>query len=344
MTALPRVIGSRWLKPMLGLTVTGLFLWLILDQVELQELVAAFSRLSLPWLVLALALLAVDYALRILRWWLMLRPGAPNLSPQACAWPYLASIAVNNVLPFRAGDALRAFGFRRELRSPATRVLGTLVLERLLDMATLLTLFFFGFQAVASDQFPPAIALAVAWLAGVTAATLAILMLLSPRLFELVRWAAHQPVIASRGWSATLERWGGDFVETFSVLRRAGSALALFGLSVAIWLAESGVFGAVALSIAPSTPSVAAVFATATGTLSTLIPSSPGYVGTFDYFTLVAFAAFGLPESQAAAIAFTVHAVLWVPLTLIGLSYLLFRGRGLLARSLAASRSGEDRV
>ncbi len=339
MTA-PRAGGiaaqGRWLKPVLGLIVTAGFLWLIAARVDAAALAAAFTGLALPWLLAALSLLAADYALRILRWWWLLRALAPGLPAAACVWPYLTSIAVNNVLPLRAGDALRAFGFRRQLRSPAMRVLGTLVLERLLDMTTLLGLFFVGLLAVPTDLFPRAITLSAAGLAGTTALTSAALLLLAPRLPALVHRVAQQPAVAARGWSERLGRWGQSFVETFAVLRRPVDVLVLLGLSLAIWLLEAAVFGVVALAFAVSIGPLGALFAMATGTLSTLIPSSPGYIGTFDYFTLTAFAAYGVPETMAAAVAFTVHAVLWLPMTVLGLGYLLLRGRGLLAGAAAA--------
>jgi hypothetical protein len=112
MTA-PRLLVAdhgRWLKPALGLLVTLAFLWLIAQQVDAAALAGAFAGLAPAWLLLALALLAADYALRILRWWWMLRALAPTQPAWDCAWPYFASIAVNNELPFRAGDVLRVFG------------------------------------------------------------------------------------------------------------------------------------------------------------------------------------------------------------------------------------------
>jgi uncharacterized protein (TIRG00374 family) len=333
--------AARWLKPLLGLLVTVAFLWLIAWQVELGGLASAFAGLALQWLAPALVLLAADYALRILRWWWMLRSLTPGLPAAACAWPYLASISVNNVFPFRAGDALRAFGFRRQLRSPATRVLGTLVLERLLDMMTLLALFFVGLLAVPTDLFPRAIILSAAGLTGTAALTLAALLVLGPQLPALVDRLARQPALAERGWSERVGRWGQSFVETFAILRRPADALMLFGLSVAIWLLEAAVFGVVMLAFGESAGVPGTVFAMATGTLSTLIPSSPGYVGTFDYFTLTAFVAFGIPEATAAAAAFSVHAVLWLPLTVVGLTYFLLRCRGLLASVTAASAAAQ---
>jgi hypothetical protein len=162
------------------------------------------------------------------------------------------------------------------------------------------------------------------------------LVLLGPRLTGLVRWIAQQPALAARGWSEQVHGWGQSFVEALVVLRRPADGMALLALSLAIWLLEAAVFGVVALAFAVSPGAYGALFAMATGTLSTLIPSSPGYVGTFDYFTLTALTAYAVPETTAAAIAFTVHAVLWLPLTVLGLGYLLARGRGFLARALAS--------
>lgn len=334
---------GRWLGPLLGLLVTAAFLGLIGYQVDLGAVAAAFASLTLPWLLAALALLAADYALRILRWWWMLRVLAPGLPPAACVWPYLTSIAINNLLPFRAGDALRAFGFRRQLRSPAMRVLGTLVLERLLDMTTLLGLFFAGLLAVPADRFPQAITLSAAWLTGTTALVLAALLLLAPKLPRLLQWAARRPALAELGFSERVLGWGQSLVATFAILRRPADLLALLGLSLAIWLLEAAVFGIVALAFGASVGPLGTLFATATGTLSTLIPSSPGYVGTFDYFTFTAFVAYGIPEAVAAAAAFAVHAVLWLPLTLPGLGYLLLRGRGLLAGASAAQAAAQSK-
>lgn len=331
----------RWLKAGFGLLVTVAFLVLLVRQVDLAALAAAFAGLAWPWLLLALALLAADYAMRILRWWWMLRAMSPTLPAAACVWPYLASIALNNVLPLRAGDALRAFGFRRQLQSPAMRVLGTLVLERLLDMTTLLTLFFVGLLAVPTDLFPHAITLSAAWLTGTTALALVALLLFAPRLPALVQWVVRRPELAALAWSDQMQGWGHSFVETFAVMRRPADALALLALSVIVWLLETGVFAVVATAFAADVGLPGALFAMATGTLSTLIPSSPGYIGTFDYFTLTALAAYGIDDATAAAVALSVHAVLWIPLTLLGLAYLLVRGPGLLTRAeLAKTEQG----
>jgi hypothetical protein len=96
---------------------------------------------------------------------------------------------------------------------------------------------------------------------------------------------------------------------------------------VLAWGFEGAVFATVAADVGANVDPLGPWFALGTGTLATLIPSSPGYVGTFDYFTAQGLAAFGAGPEVSVAFALIVHAVLWIPLTAIGLGYLALLGK-----------------
>ena len=316
----------RWIKPVVGLAVTALFVWLLLGKLDFAELAAVFASLSAPHLLLALVSLAAGYAVRIVRWWWMLRALEPSLPLSACVWPFLTSVAVNNTVPFRAGDALRVFGFRRQLRSPPMRVLGTLVLERLLDLLALLGFFFLGLLGLPQGIFPATFVTVAIWLAGGSLGGVLAIVLMAPWLPRLVRALADRPGIASKGWSGTVHRLGMNLVEALSLLRSPSRLVGLLGLSVVTWAFEGGVFVTVAIAFAAGAAEVGPWFALSTATLATLLPSSPGYVGTFDYFAVLGLTAYGASRETAVAFALTVHALLWLPLTALGLGYLLLRG------------------
>ena len=317
-------LARRWLKPAIGVVVTVGFLWLLGRGVDIRTLWQAIARLSLPILALALAFLTIDYAFRIVRWWWMLRAFAPHLPLGACAWPFLTSIAVNNVMPLRAGDALRVFGFRRQLRSPAARVLGTLVIERILDFIVLIGFFFVGLFGLPPGKFPERFIHLAAWLAGSCVVVVLALVLLAPRLAGLARRIEATPAVARRKWAAAAAGHGLQLIDVMTVLQSPLRLIFLLGLSVMAWSFEGAAFATVAKAVNSGAGASGSWFAMATGTLATLIPSSPGYIGTFDYFAAQGLEAYGSPSAVAVAFALTVHAILWAPLTIAGLAYLFF--------------------
>jgi uncharacterized membrane protein YbhN (UPF0104 family) len=327
----------RWAKPAAGLMVTGVFVWLLLRGVDLGELLTVFAGLSLRGVLLAVAVLASAYAVRIVRWWLMLRALEPGLPLSACAWPFLASVAVNNTMPFRAGDALRVLGFRRQLRSPSMRVLGTLVVERLLDLLALLAFFYFGLLGLPKGAIPDELITVSAGLAGGSLCAVLGLILLGPLLPGIVRAVADRPGFASRGWSEAVHRRGIALVQALDLLRAPFRLALLLGLSILTWALEGAVFALVALALDSGATQRGPWFALATSTLATLLPSSPGYVGTFDYFAVLGMTAYGATREAAVAFALTIHAVLWLPLTALGLGYLLLRGERFWRRPVSGS-------
>jgi len=337
----PRVV-TRWLRPVIGLAVTVIFVWLLVSGLDVAALGHAFAKLSMPLLVLALVFLSAGYALRIVRWWWMLRVLQPSLPLKACAWPFLTSIAVNNILPFRAGDALRVFGFRRQLQSPAVRVLGTLIIERMLDLLALLGFFFIGLLGLPADVFSESFVRIATWLAGLSVAGLLLLVLITPWFGRIIDRIAEQDFLARRNLSDVVARHGSHFISALALVRSPSRLLGLLGLSIITWGFEGAVFATVAAAVSAGVDPLGPWFSLGTGTLATLIPSSPGYVGTFDYFAAQGLAAYGADAEISVAFALTVHVVLWLPLTVAGIGYLMVQGTRFWAIKPIASATSKE--
>lgn len=317
-----RPAALRWIRFYAGLGITAACLWLTLRRVHFDEMARAARHLQWLWLVVALLALAAGYSARIHRWWWMLRTYSPSVQLRSCVWPLLAGFAVNNVVPFRAGDALRIVGFCKELNTPAVRLLGSLLIERILDLSVLLIFLLVGMADLGAQQLP----------AG------------------YLRIAVLVTVVGAGGWTCLL--WMGDHLESLllkicrvriwgdalgakvaqhvqhlfaalSLVRVPGAALKLLAMSGVVWSCEGGVFAAIAAGLGYGGRGVGPWFALATGSLATMIPSSPGYVGTFDLFTLSGFAAYGVATASAVAMTLVIHLLLWLPITAAGLGYLL---------------------
>ena len=305
----------------LGGGLAALFLWLILRQISLAEIKRAFDGASPVWIVAALAAFACGYSCRIERWRLMLERDNPSLQWRSCAGPLLAGFAANNVLPFRAGDVLRAFAFNQRLGTTSGVVVATLFVERLLDFLVMLALLgaalaFFGLD---SNR--------LAGVGGVAliASALAILaVLLFPRLLTPAALATGR--LLARITPTFGPKLLDELDKSLATLQHSAQGNAMIKLvswSLMAWLAEGCVFWFAALALPSMLAPLAGWLALPVATLSTLIPGTPGYVGTFDFFTARAMTTLGNALGVATAYAFLVHVLLWLPPTLIGGLYLL---------------------
>ncbi len=263
----------------------------------------------------------IDYACRIERWRLMLMRDNQTLSWYQCAGPFMSSFAANNVLPFRAGDILRAFAFNRQLGVSSGIVIATLFVERLLDLLMVIVLFGIALLVFSLN------ASAFSGIGGATLFFIALgilALLFFPSLFAPL--ALHMAKLTERIAPALGGKLRHEIDKSLATLRHLAHGYTMFRLvawSIAAWVAEGGVFWCASLALPLITKHIAAWLALPIGTLATLIPSTPGYVGTFDYFTIRAMSVLGNEIHASTAFALLVHAMLWLPPTVIGGLYLL---------------------
>jgi uncharacterized membrane protein YbhN (UPF0104 family) len=296
----------RTIRLAVGAAAATVCIWLAVRHLNWSESAMLLHRAAPSWLLIALVALGADYLVRIARWWLMLRALGP-VRFRAAAGPLLAGMALNNVLPFRAGDIVRTTAFSRELGMPVSRILGTMLLERLLDLGALIIVFAVGAALFVRQSIP----------APIMQAAIAVAIACGTALFVFLM-IPHRP--------ARSPRWFAEVVDALRTMRGTRLLLPLVILSFVAWLLEGVVFGAVAVSL--GMPGAPAWFAMAAGTLGTLVPGTPGYLGTFDYFTMVGFTLAGIAREPALICALLVHIILWVPVTTAGLSWLLLsKGR-----------------
>ena len=310
---------KRPLQLVVGVIVTALFVWLISRNVDGGEVARVLRRASPYWIIVAIAFFIAGYACRIARWRSMLLQDNPAVSWADCATPFMGSIAANNVLPFRAGDVLRVYGLSGHLGVPKSALLASLLAERLLDLFSLLMAF--AFCLLLFDlQVGTAGQLAEAGSYGVLAIALAVLaLLLFPRLLE---WPASFVLALFGKVAPAIHRPLHAFAEhLFATLKHLASGSRMLFLllwSMAVWILEGFVFWASAKAIPDILEPVVGFLALPIATLATLLPSTPGYVGTFDFFAIKSAEALGNSPEAATAFALLVHLVLWLPATIIG--------------------------
>ena len=221
-------------------------------------------------LVLLLLHSAWAWDARFERWRRMLLQTNGELTWADCYGPMVASVAANNVLPFRAGDIMRGFGFNGKLGINASVSLTTIVVERLLDL--LIVISFLGLALIAFGTNSSRVTgVGGGVLIGGAVAILSVLLF--PRMLSpLVYWGAGLITRLSPGLGSGIERE----LEKFAALEytaKSRTMCALIVWSLLAWTAEGCAFWLTAMALQTIEVPTAAWLALPAATLSTMIPA-----------------------------------------------------------------------
>lgn len=310
------------LKTIPGFLISGFFLWYTFRSVDYAGLRKV--RLVEPlWIVAAVLFLIAGYTLRSHRWWLMMRASS-KAKFGTCARVLMTSFAANNIMPLRIGDFLRVFSYAGDLDSTAPAILSTVVLERVLDVFTLLLLFMVTMGRNSTLLSPKSQMMARVLLLCVSVAVLVLLLAagaLKTPLKKLLNLLPHPGLVGKiegRLMSAL------DAIALISLPVRIFLVLESFVL----WACEGGIFVSVAKTLGIVSDWIGPWQALAFANLSYLIPSSPGAVGTFEFTAKLAMVSHGAAETPAVAFALVVHVFILFTVTAAGgVMFLMHRAK-----------------
>jgi uncharacterized membrane protein YbhN (UPF0104 family) len=119
-----------------------------------------------------------------------------------------------------------------------------------------------------------------------------------------------------------------DTLEGLSDPLSVERGLLWFGMSVLAWGAWAVAAILVGRAVGVELSPVDAVFVTAALNLGVAIPSSPGFVGTYQWLGVSALALFGIGREEGLAFAICMQAVWYVPTTIVGAVILVAHAKG----------------
>ena len=324
----------------IGLGVSILFLALLLRQVDRDELAAALEDVEPAWLAAAFAVELAALWFRALRWRLIL-DSSIRLKTRHVFSVVIIGYAANNLLPVRAGELVRAQLLHDSHGASRLGTLGTIVVERIFD-GLVLALFLVGTIALAGGSDFLRVVAAVTS-AGFVAGTV-VLALLGMQGEGSNSWTVRLLRFVPVRVRPRARVWLGSFIAGLAGLRglRAwGSVIATTVLSwgleaMAYWLVGIG-FG---IDLDP--PLYLAVCGAAN--LAIAAPSTAGGVGPFEFFAQKALTAFGVGTTAATVYALVLHALLLIPVVLLGIVLLWRRHIGLGTMLRAGQRAPVEGV
>jgi glycosyltransferase 2 family protein len=310
------VAVTKLLRAFIGFAIGGMLLWLALRGEDVEDVLAVWARSDGSWLLLGTAIYGTSLIVRVARWSCLLAV-VVQARTMAVGEVLLVGNAINNILPARLGELFRADYGKRRLGSTRSVLLATIVVERLADLAAIVAALLGAMivlEPMLRDTGKPWQIIKFAAMVGVCllAAALTVVVAL-PRMQRISHWLPgfarsrlDDLVVGVQSWgevrksrfvTLTLGVWSLEALALVCVLRASGIDFGLFQLLLVLGLAN----------------------------LSTLVPTAPAYLGSYQFSYAVAFAALGWSSAQGIAVATTAQVFLLVPVTVLGVLTLIFR-------------------
>ncbi|MEA2408559.1 MAG: glycosyltransferase 2 family protein [Thermoleophilaceae bacterium] len=267
---------------------------------------------AVAWIAVAIGLYVLATLVRAERWHRILELTGVKAKRRDCYALTTVGYMGNNVLPARAGEALRVVLLSQRTTATKRTLLGSVVAERLLDVIALVTIFVLTVYGVLSSKVLPTdrpLLVAGIGFLLLVAAAIAVWVLRRHHVFE-----------RARDWLRPLAE------APRALLSRGG--LVLLAASFLLWAVEASVYWSVARAIDMEISTTGALYLVALTNFVAALPAAPGSIGTFD--AAVAFGARALDASSSLAISYMIllRFVLYVPITVVGLVVLVTRYGG----------------
>jgi hypothetical protein len=317
--------NANW-KLWIGLLISALFLYLAFRKVDFGQMWNALKKANYWYLPPAILILFFSHYLRALRWRYLLDP-IRRLDTSSLFSSLIIGYGANTITPAHLGEFLRAYVLSKKRQISMSSAFATIVIERIIDVFTLLLLMCL---VIFIHPFPK-------WVVKsgyiMFAATLGLFLLLvflkrpdskGEVLLRVLlkplpeRYEARMKGMIERFLSGVVRLKSWYDYATVTILSAAiwacyGLAL-YFGLEAFDFIKTYDLAWYVSLVLLVIT------------TISIVVPSSPGYVGTYHFLCQITLAMFGVPASPALSFAAVIHAVNFLPVLALAILLASYEG------------------
>ena len=336
------------IRTVVVLALAAFLVYLFLRKVDLRSVATEIAHAQLSWLALSLVTMLINLAIRSLRWQYLLEPlGRVSFGNSFRATA--VGFAASSILPARAGEVIRPYFLARHENMTATGAFATIILERVLDVLTVLALlasFIFVFDQGVGQANPTAW-LAIKW-AGLTAgggalAALLVMFVLAGDPERLGRTMIRLEQVLPSALAGVIARVAEKFARGLGAVRKPGRLLVALLWSFPLWLSIAAGMWAVAVAFRLPMPFTGSFLLLALLVIGVAVPT-PGAIGGFhEAFRLALTMFFGAEQDAAVGAAIVAHVFSIVPALLLGLFFAAQTGLNLSSMRRLASQAESGR-
>ena len=291
------------LKIILPLLLSVLFISYALEDFNYTLFIDSLKNANYLFIISSILLLIIIIFLRSLRWKLLF---TKQLKINDLYQSQLIGYMGNNIFPLRLGELLKALFLEKKSKISKYEIIGTVILERVLDLIGLIILFlillnFSIIELVSFDSIKVIYFLLIF-------VSLSIILSFNLNKIKNFKFKNSSFQIID------------DIISGFSTINKSNFLLSIF-YTILIWLSYIIVVYLVQKSMYLNLSFIQCILLLFLSSLVLMIPSMPGNIGTFEGSVVYTLLLFGIKDDFG--FAFILHAVSFIPYTLLGLFYLI---------------------
>jgi uncharacterized protein (TIRG00374 family) len=326
----------KTLRVCLGLVLTAGFVFLFLRQVEFREVGHSLGMANYFLAVSAVSIFVFSMLWRALRWREILSPvkkSSLSMTFRIIMIGYMA----NNLLFLRLGELVRAYIYGEEEDVSKTTALTTILVERVIDLLTLVVLLGAAYLLLSSTDLLREIGEQVSLpqapvLGGIAALFLLLLLLLFSAAYApetMTRISKRIIVLLPGRWHEKCYGLMRRFIDGTALLKKPRRLGMAFVFSIVAWLTEASMYYVIGIAFSLDQPYTVYLVAMVISNLLCIIPSAMAGIGAFDWGLKTTLVFFGVEASVATASTIVIHTSIIVATVPLGLVFLWVSKRSL---------------
>ena len=302
----------RWYS-LIAILLASILLYLALRGMDWTAVLSLLRTGDLRFLILGAVIAFISFWFRGVRWWVLLSAEKPARFSRIF-WAMMMGYLGNNLLPGRAGELIRTVLVSRSEGLSFGFSLATAISERVLDAIFLILIGAVGVLFI--RNLPAYISGMVRSFTVIGLIGLGTLLVFPRFRCFLESWASRLPL--SEGIKNRFVAGLSHFLKGLGAFQQPLRAASFFVLTIVIWLLDA--FGCTlvghAFNLAITLPQ-SLLFLAALG-LSSSIPSTPGYIGVYQFVAVTVLPLFGFLKSEALVFVLAIQVINYITVISLG--------------------------
>jgi uncharacterized protein (TIRG00374 family) len=298
------MLKKHFVKILIGCLISVVLIYLTFRNIDFGKLILAIKDTKYYLLPITAALCGLTYVARSIRYYFIILPVKKTRLFEN--FPYtILGFFMNNIIPLRIGEVIRAKVTGERLGIPRSTTLATIVVERLMDIIVYVLFFFLIMNTL---PFPPLVKKSFFICAVLFGIMLVVLFIISLHNAKALSVLSKFPLpLKLKTFILSLFD---KFVGGLAILKSKKDFIISFLFSFLVWALESAALTIAAYACGVEISLLGGIFTIIIIGIAGIIPTAPGFLGAYEAAGLLALTSLGIADENAAlACILIMHAI-----------------------------------